>query len=606
MTIKYNLYLLLLFFFAVNFFSAQSNDKLDQLNQNLNLIDSAFQKGEIESFNRFFTLEKTQNFYKTLIEKKFIRKAGAHKIVKFDNESAFVFLSGTALYGNSGDETNFSTKYSGIYKFKKNKDSWKVVDQIPIDRLNKIHKQSIKIDVQPGRGIKVSDTLTIDVKDQIGFLAKFNHKALLSDVLLNGQKVEYLFDGGLLWVDIKQNQGQQLIINYTLLVEKDEKDRNSGYFGDTFGHLRNQYYWHPFFSYSSANDRADFTVHCSIPKEYGLSTSLPQEEKIIGDFNIIQAKSSGPTFALCIYYDLDWAVKKFKKDKIDVVIYATKEFEPSAEKLYDEYSKTYDNLKNYFGKPTGDFFGIVQDRSSGGNGWKNRSNSTIIASEKGSYLITDHPKPRAVFGHEIAHLWTNPHGEATNFLTEGWATYCEAILLKSIYGNTIVQKFFETQKQNYFEGNFNGTSSLAEDYGNNGVSYCKGAWLFYIIEDQIGKQNLRKAMVDFTNSSNQSIKSFIDCVSFRADKNMAPFINSWLKSKQIPELKVEKSARMIKITQTSDVFIFPLKIRLNLRNGKYEEKIINMNRREQNIDISDIGTVDYTVDPENKLLMRLK
>lgn len=47
MTIKYNLYLLLLFFFAVNFFSAQSNDKFDQFNQNLNLIDSAFQKGEI-------------------------------------------------------------------------------------------------------------------------------------------------------------------------------------------------------------------------------------------------------------------------------------------------------------------------------------------------------------------------------------------------------------------------------------------------------------------------------------------------------------------------------------------------------------------------------
>lgn len=117
-----------------------------------------------------------------------------------------------------------------------------MVDQIPIDRLNKIQKQNIKIDVEPSHGIKVSDTVTIDVKDQIGFLAKLNHKALLSDVLLNGQKVEYLFDGGLLWVDIKQNHGQQLIINYTLLVEKDEKDRNAGYFGDTFGHLRNQYY----------------------------------------------------------------------------------------------------------------------------------------------------------------------------------------------------------------------------------------------------------------------------------------------------------------------------------------------------------------------------
>lgn len=65
MTIKYKFYLLLLFFLTVSL-NAQRRHKIDQLNQHLNLIDSAFQKGEIESFNRVFPLEKAQNFYKTL------------------------------------------------------------------------------------------------------------------------------------------------------------------------------------------------------------------------------------------------------------------------------------------------------------------------------------------------------------------------------------------------------------------------------------------------------------------------------------------------------------------------------------------------------------
>ena len=197
-------------------------------------------------------------------------------------------------------------------------------------------------------------------------------------------------------------------------------------------------------------------------------------------------------------------------------------------------------MEKHFGKPLGDFFGIVQDRSNGGNGWKNRSNSTVIASEKGSYLITDQPSPRAVFGHEIAHQWTNPHGEATNFLTEGWATFAESILLQSLYGDTIITKFFSSQKQNYMNGNFNGRYSLSEDYGNSGVSYSKGAWLFYMLEPQMGKEALSRAMARFTNVADQSISSFIVCMSSLADKNMAPFINSWLKSRVIPEISVKR------------------------------------------------------------------
>jgi len=133
------------------------------------LIDSAFQLGDTERFNKVFPLEKVQDFYKTLIAKKFTRKLGAHKTIKIYPDSAFVLLSGTALYGNFGDETSFSTNYSGIYKFHYINGSWTITDRISIDRMNKIKKQNLSLDVEPGRGIKVSDTLLLDVRDQLGF-----------------------------------------------------------------------------------------------------------------------------------------------------------------------------------------------------------------------------------------------------------------------------------------------------------------------------------------------------------------------------------------------------------------------------------------------------
>lgn len=604
MTNKCSSILLIIFLTATTGF-AQYKAKTNTLKQSIALINSAFQKDNTEDFNSVMPLKSVQDFYTLIINKKFRRESGTSRVIRAYKDSAYVFLSGIALYGNSGDETNFSAKYTGLYKFERIDGSWVPKSRINIDRENQIKKHQLGIAVMPGKGIKITDTLTLDINDSFGFATKLNHTARLKSLSLNNSRTDYTFSSGLLWVKARIKKNQKLIIEYNINIEKDDKDRNSGYFADAFGHIRNQYFWHPFFSFSSPNDRADFSIYCTIPKAYHLATSLPQKESIAGDLRITEARSENPTFGLSLYYDKDWEVTTFKKDQIDMVVYATKDFLPKKEVLFAEFSKNYDTLQNHFGQPLSNYFGIVQDRASG-NGWKNRSNSIVIAGEKGSILITDKPNPRATFGHEVAHGWTNPTGPATNFLTEGWATYAESLLLSSVYGDSIINKFFESQKSNYINGKYNNNIFLWEDYSNSGVSYSKGSWLFYMLANQLGKKNLSAAMTNFIKSGDQSVQSFTNQISRTAGKNMEPMLFGWLKSKEIPLLSIQQSANSLNIIQSGDIFIFPLEIKLKLKNGTYLTRIVEINSKEQLLPIKDAEIDSFIIDPDHKVLLDIK
>lgn len=577
-----------------------------KIEESLTALDTAFVKNDTTRFNQLMPLEEIQSYYAELVHKNISRKAGAHKVLRIYADSAFVLLTGLPVFGNSGDETNSALHYSGIYLLKKNGTNWQITDRIAFDRFNQIISQHIGLEVKPGAGMAVNDTLTINVKDKNGFAVRLNHRAALSVVLLNGQKVTYSFNGGLLWVAAPLKQQQKLLLRYSLQVESDDKNVNSGYFGATYGHVRNQYCWHPFFSYSSPNDRAEFVVHCSLPADYPLSTSLPQTDRISGKLRFIEARSENPTFALSLYYDKEWQVSQQQKGKTNLIIYATKDFEPARDTLYRYFSETSDVLSERFGPARSTYLGIVQDRSGGGNGWKNRSNNTIISAAKGSYLIVNGPRPRAIFGHEVAHGWTTPSGPAANFLSEGWATYCESYLLANRYTDTVIKPFFASQRSNYLNGGYEGKTNLNNDYNNSGVSYGKGAWIFYMLEKQLGKERFEAAMRMFIRSNKQDVNNFMRLVSQEAGKDMAQMIRPWLENKTIPLLSIRQQDQRLIIRQDGDLFVFPLKISLKLKNGSYINKAIMINSREQSIDVSEIDFESYQADPYSESLFQLK
>lgn len=113
----------------------------------------------------------------------------------------------------------------------------------------------------------------------------------------------------------------------------------------------------------------------------------------------------------------------------------------------------------------------------------------IVAAKQGSDFLRDKPSPRAPFAHEVAHAWTTPIGPATNFLSEGWASYAERYFLEKQYGEAIFKDYLTSYKNIYFSEGFDTKVSLWDDVSNDGVSYYKGVWVFYMLEQLLGKED---------------------------------------------------------------------------------------------------------------------
>jgi len=573
--------------------------------------NEAFESGTIEDIKLNFPLDEQQRIILAMQKGKYQRKNGQSQIVKVYRDSALVLLTGTFIIGNSGDETDYSNIYSGIYVFKPVKGAWMMTSKLPIDRLNRLKAHRMDLKISPIDGtIAVRDTMEILTREKYGFLLALNHRAKLESVQLNRKPTRSVFNGGVLWVKSSAGMEEQLILAYTLKVDNDPKNENSGYFDSNFGHVREQFYWHPFFNFSSSNDLADFRLSASIPSAYHVTTGIRQTDNVVGDQRIITAQSPYATFALSMYYDKEWEVKTMEKGNYKFQIFGNKTFKPTPDTLYQNFSKTNDLLTEKFGKPQGNYLCVVQNRSKDFPIWLNRSNDMIVAGNHGGFIITNRAtSPLAPFGHEVAHAWTRPVGPATNFLREGWASFAETYLLEKSFGDTTVSRFMANYKSLYFKGGFDGKSSLWDDASNNGVSYYKGVWVFYMLRNQLGNSVFDKGLKAFMQSKKQmDISLFVKSLSEAAGTDVKQIIDPWIKSKQIPHVSTLIKEKELLVTQEGDVFLFPIDIAFMLKDNRILRKTFNISKNLQSFQLDGFSKDDIKsvkIDPDNKLLIKI-
>ena len=79
---------------------------------------------------------------------------------------------------------------------------------------------------------------------------------------------------------MKANGTGDLDLGYRLEVEHGPDNTNSACFLPHAGHVRDQYFWHPYFDFSSAKDQADLSLVVRIPREFHVATTLPQRDRI--------------------------------------------------------------------------------------------------------------------------------------------------------------------------------------------------------------------------------------------------------------------------------------------------------------------------------------
>jgi hypothetical protein len=579
----------------------------------ISLVERYFNEKNLKNFSCLFEIETAQNLLKQTIEEKFGGTVARTqfefgKIIRSDDKNALILFAGLIEFGNSGSETFLSQQFTGVYEAEFSDGTWKV--KHPVDyKINKIKSHNLDVEVIPARKLSVRDSLTVDVTGNFGFLVGLNHKARISTVLIDSKTVDYSFGGGLLWIKTPPGKNVEIRLEYELTeIDTDDNDGNSSFWSNEFGHVRNQFRWHPFYGFNSKNDFADFRVKVKIPKQYQLALDIPQNQEIVGESRIITAETEEKTKALTLLYDKGWnlASKNFGQIRLDIL--ANEEFEPGVEEIQSEFEKVYSQLKTRFGEPVSKQFKITQARGRRGDGWHFRSNNAIVTGNKGGTLITESP-PRAYFAHEVAHAWTEPTGNGSNFLREGWASFVEGIFLKQKYGKQAEDKMYERYFNEYNKRDFEGKLSILEDTNNQGISYYKGAWIFRMLRDFVSQKDFQAGIrryIKQTRQGKSDIESFISAFETESEKEVRKFLYPWLKGNALPNLEAYVSDEELKITQTGEIFYLPVKVEFTTVNGLIMKGFV-ISKKEN---IFGIGNLNVTgtvkIDPERTLMLSRK
>lgn len=576
-----------------------------ELTTYLNQLQQTYKTGSPEELKEVFGFDGQLGLVDLVIEYEIPRRSGKIQVVKAEPDSAIALLTFGLNTSNSDLATFISSGLSGFYQLAKNDQDWHLTDKIKIDRANQIKDHRLGVAIEPGKVVRIVDTLLVEATDPLGFWVTLNSGAQIAQVDFQGQKVDFFFQDGLLWVD-KTNRDSALLRLEYLLDAEALNDEEHLYFTSEYGLLR-QNYWHPMFDYGSAQGVASFTVHAQIPARYQLTTSLPMNSYVRDGTRHIQSRSIYPTEDLALLYDAEWLVEQRQHQSTTLEIFATADYRPTRAALFDNLQHAYDLLSDKFGKCPGDYQGTVQARMLPGDGWFARTNSIIISRDSGEYNLMSFPAPRAILAHEVSHAWTNPTGPASLFLIEGWATFVETYFLREAFGDTTVHRFWKTQKEYYLEGDYEGKASLWEDNTNNGVSYSKGAWVLKILRDQLGERVFEQGFKNYiqnTITPDKDIHAFAKSMSATAGSDVWPMLETWLKSRHIPEVKAYVNNGQLVVEQTGeDIFQFPLEIQLKIAD-KTIAQTYSIDEKISRFPLNSIEAVTaIQIDPDNRMLL---
>jgi hypothetical protein len=538
--------------------------------------------------------------------KRWKRINGLSSVIRGGGQRAVLLLSGVPLAGNAGDDTGLARGFSGVYEASASAGRWRLDRQVPLQDLGQIRAQQLNMTVRPGHGVDVEDRMSVRIAGSNGFAARLNYRANLRRVTAAGGDARYQFGGGLLWADLPPGEAE-LTLQYSIEVETAPNDANSGRFTEPFGHIRNQYFWHPFFDFANPEDQAGFQVKARIPKAYGLTVSLPQTEHIEGEYRIVVGKTVHPTMALSLAYDRDWNVLREKAAGVRLELFLTPEFRPAPAAVVQEVQTVYPLLANRFGEPGGGYLAIVQLRADpSGDAWHFNSNQAVFATGSPGSFARKEAGPKAGLGHEIGHLWTNGAGPAANFLREGWATYTESLVLEQEFGADTARLFWKSYAQVYLLI-ADGKASILEDRDNGGLSYAKGSWVFHMLEQALGSDAFAKAMTRFSRRSlagEATWEVLAECFQELGapEFDARAFLLPWLQEKSAPHLTAQVDGRRVTVRQEEPFFQLPVTVEAKTAQGTERHRVWIRGRE---------ATVEFTgdvteprLDPDEVLLLR--
>lgn len=568
-------------------------------------IASAFTAGDVDAFDAVFPFEPGREFLRWARVEDRSPRMDLARVVRRSGGRAVLALGGYAAFGNTGSETIVAGDVWGLFEAVRGDGGWRLDRPVGLDRANRILAHALDVTIRPGRGLEVTDSVDVVVGDSAGFAARLVHSAEIESLTLDGEPAPWAFGGGLLWVDAQPAGRARIVLSYAVDVARDSTaDPNSGRFEADYGHVRNQYVWHPFFDFQSGADQADFRIVVRAPEDVRIATDLPQDEELADGLRVVRARTIAPTEALTLWYDRDWRPREVRAGGARLVAFTTPDFRPPVDTLVAAFEAAHRVLAREYGEPRSAYLAIVQGRARPGAGWSFRSNEAIATPENGGDPIRPPPAPRAFFGHEVAHGWTRPTGAGANFLREGWATFAEAAILEDALGADAAAAFWESQRNRYETGGFEGRQTILDDPHNSGVAYAKGAWILRMLRDRMGAEAFARglrAYVALPDGAPAGVEALEAALTTAWGRDVRPFLRPWLEEATIPDLEATLEDGAVILERSGPDFRLPLELEVETPEGPIR-RTVEVEGPRTRIEVPPSAR-DVLVDPDHRLLL---
>ena len=591
------------------------------------LVAARFATGTAEAFDSVYVDPLGRRVMHTAVERKSTREPGPARVLDVTGNRAVLLFTPLVRAGTShgiatgAEEMNLLRRLSGVYEALNIDGIWRLGRQLPFDSANYIRAQRIHVALVPGQTLRIVDTVDVEVGVSYGLMVRLNTQARLDEVKVNGRNTDHQLAGGVLWIAAPKRKHASLTLRYTIDDEpRPQSDSAQAPPAPRYGMIENTDGWLPFFNYDSGHDFAALAVTATIPAVYKLTTSIPQTESVAGATRTVRGESVHPEFILGLIYDTDWKSTITRIGDLRFETLVTPQFRFSHDSLAALVAREYRLLSPRFGEPQAPsrYLLAVESRLLKGAGFTVRMNNAVVAGDNATRLDEPVLGPSANFAHEVAHGWTmEASGPAANFLQEGWATFCESLVLGDLYGPaagaTVWEKlrtaYFGGQDRAGFLGGFEGRQTLLGDPDNGRIHYYKGSWIFRMLEQVLGDSVFDRGMRSFVRRAGygpNGYEEFIADMSAAAGRDLHSLVMPWLTEPYVPDVDAIVSGTKVIVTQSqpSAPFDLPLEVALTTPAGVVRRSV-HLTTAADTIDVAALGEVtEARVDPDHHFLVR--
>lgn len=308
---------------------------------------------------------------------------------------------------------------------------------------------------------------------------------------------------------------------------------------------------------------------------------------------------------------------------IPISIYVPPAKEKNARKSFrylKDYVQIYETL---FGEYVWDKIGYVTVPFRGGAmehlGLISLSNSSIDGTLRKETLIA----------HELVHHWfgnlVTCETEKDMWLNEGWASYCEALMIRDMKGEQAYKNYNRQNHANVLTSAHKRDGAYLALYGiphkntYGSTVYDKGADVVYALNQYLGDSlflsTTKKYLKEFAFKT-ANTKQFIEFYSVNSDINLADFSENWIYTKGFPHFSISdfSSVKKKKLFSTKVKIKQKLKKRESYSNSnlidlffigkdKSEKRTVLFSGKEQEFDFKfNFEVLEIIIDKEEKLV----